>query len=151
MDLSAHLEPHQVVLIKGNTKKEAIEQLMDAMARDLGSVSREELADAVWKREEIMSTGIGNGLGVPHVRMEGLSQAVMAIGIHHEGIRDYESLDDEPVQVVVLIAAPQGAHETYIRLLANAAEVLKNDELRERILETKDEREIYDIFTQEAP
>lgn len=151
MDLSESLKPHQVVLLGGSTKKEAIEQLMDAIGGDLGSSSREELADAVWKREEIMSTGIGNGLGVPHVRMENLDRAVMAIGIHHEGLKDYESLDGEPVQVVVLIAAPQGAHETYIRLLANAAEVLKQDELRKRILETKDKREIYDIFTQKNP
>jgi mannitol/fructose-specific phosphotransferase system IIA component (Ntr-type) len=147
MDLSAYLSEDEVVLLAGRTKKAALEELMDVMAQNLEGVGREELGAAVWKREEIMSTGIGHGLGVPHVRMAGLGRAYVTIGISHSGIQDYESLDGEPVHVVVLIAAPAGEHETYIRLLATAADVLKQDALKERILHTTDIEEIYQIFT----
>lgn len=151
MNLSEYLSRHQVILLTGSSKKEALEQLMDLMAGEIENVSRKELARAVWKREEIMSTGIGSGLGVPHVRMEGLHRAHIAIGVSHQGLGDYESLDQEPVHVVVLIAAPAGEHETYIRLLATTADVLKNDTLRDRILTTTDEDEIYRIFTEGSP
>jgi len=146
MKISGFLEPNQVVFLKGSSKERAIDHLVEVITGKLELISPREVRDAIFKREEIMSTGIGNGLAIPHIRLDGIDKAVIAIGISRDGIHDYESLDDEPVRFIVLIAVPQGAHETYLRLLSIAADVLKQDDLRQRILESKDEEEVYAIF-----
>lgn len=147
MQLSDYLSPQQVLLLNGTTKADALGELVECLTAANIGVSQEALAKAVWEREEIMSTGIGNGLAVPHVRMKKLKSAIMAVGVSPAGLTDYHGLDNTPVHMVILIAAPQGQHETYIRLLALSAEVLKQDDLREKILAADNTTEIYNLFT----
>ena len=148
MQISDYLTPQRIAILAGTTKVEAIDELVDLLANsDLG-VTREELRRAVWKREEMMSTGIGNGLAVPHVRLVGIKAAAMAVGISPAGIADYESLDKQPVRIIVLIAAPEGEHETYIRLLALTADVLKLPLSRQKIIAAKSTDEIYAVLTE---
>ena len=71
-------------------------------------LDQKQLQDAITEREEMMSTGIGHGLAIPHVRLPGLKVPSMAVAICPSGINDYESLDGKPVYILVLIAAPQG-------------------------------------------
>jgi len=147
MDLTEYLAPERVVLLAGTGKAEALERLVEAIAPAAEGVSPEQIAQAVWKRERLMSTGIGQGVAIPHVRLPGLSEAVMAVGVSREGLADYPSLDGQPVHILVLIAAPQGQHDKYIRLLAMAAEVFKRGDLREAILRAEAPAEVYRIFT----
>ncbi len=128
------------------TKDQALERL----TRRLAETTRLEpgvLLDAVRRREGLMSTGIGHGLAVPHVRLEGLTGAAMAVGVWPEGVSDYVSLDEEPVRIVVLIAAPQGQHELYIRLLAQTVDVLKRAACREAILAASSPAEVFAVLT----
>ena len=92
--------------------------MIDVLATSAQVRDKDELADAVFKREAIMSTGIGLGMAVPHVRIASVDELVMAIGISRPGIHDYASLDDKPVHLVFLIAAPKGQHAEYLRLLS---------------------------------
>lgn len=112
------------------------------VGEDIG-VGREELLEAIRHREGLMSTGIGHELGIPHVRMAGLKRAYMAVGVSPAGLRDYESLDGAPVRIIVLIAAPQGQHEVYIRLLAKVTERLKDAGVREAVAGAKDPAQVY--------
>jgi mannitol/fructose-specific phosphotransferase system IIA component (Ntr-type) len=150
MKLGDYLKPQCVVILQGTTKEEALSELIDVMVEN-GAPGKAQLTEAVWRREEMMSTGIGAGLAIPHVRMGGLKAALIAVGVSHEGLADYESLDGEPVHIVVLIAAPQGQHETYIRLLALVADVLKQKPLREQILQAEDSETIYRVLTESQP
>ena len=148
MKVSDYLTLEHVVLLKGATKAEAIDELVSAADDFSKNISTEELSRAVWEREKMMSTGIGQGLGIPHVRLPGLADAAMAVGVSRAGIADYESLDNQPVHIIVLIAAPQGKHEIYIRLLAKVANVLKQDDIRKAIAEADDPAEVYRILTE---
>ena len=94
-----------------------------------------------------MSTGIGLGIAVPHARIKGIKDLVMAVGVCREGITDYETIDNVPVKIVVLIIAGEGQHKAYIRVLSLIVTKLKKVETREKILEAKDEEEIYKILT----
>ena len=94
-----------------------------------------------------MSTGIGHGLAIPHVRMKDVKAAAMGVGISRSGITDYQSLDGKPVHIIVLIVAPEGQHETYIRLLAQAADVFRHEDLRRATIEAEDTAESYRILT----
>jgi len=148
MELSEYLAPDRVVLLKAATKREALSELAGVLARADGAIEQSTLEEAILKREGLMSTGIGNGLAIPHVRMPEITTAMMTVGVNRNGIDDYESLDNEPVHIVVLIAAPEGQHETYIRLLAKAADVLKQPGLRKAIVDSDDRQEIYRILTE---
>ena len=147
MEISQCLKPQCVVKLAGSTKAEVLEELITVLAGSDPSVDREEISAAVWKREEMMSTGIGHGVAIPHVRMAGVATAVMAVGISRRGIADYKSLDGKMVHIIVLIAAPAGEHDTYIRLLAQAADVFRHEDLRRAMIDAKDTAESYRILT----
>jgi len=145
--LAEFLTSDRVVLLSATTKAEALEELMDVIVACNGGVDKESLAREIAKREEMMSTGIGNKLAIPHVRMEGIGRATMAVGVSQAGIPDYESLDKQPVHIVIMIAAAKGEHETYIRLLAQVAEALKDADLREEIIQATDPATVHRILT----
>ncbi len=147
MELSDYLTLQRVIILDATTKSDALDELASVLIETDIGVSKDELVSAIWEREEMMSTGIGHGLAIPHVRMEGLSDTVMGVGISRNGISDYSGLDDKPVSIIVLIGAPLGQHEIYIRLLAKVTEVLKHSELRDGIVEAETTEEIYSILT----
>ena len=147
MELSDYLTRDRVIILKSDTKPAVIDELIDVLASCLEGVTREQLAESINKREGLMSTGIGLGIAVPHVRLEGLSHAFVAVGISRMGIPDYESIDGEPVHIIVLIVAPQGRHELYIKLLATVVSLLKKSSLRSKITEAETSSEIYMALT----
>jgi len=150
MNLSSYLTPDRVVVLRAATKSAALDELVAALAGD-DPAARRRMKDAVLRREAMMSTGIGHGLAIPHVRMPGLAQAVMAVGVSPAGLSDYEGLDAEPVRVVVLIAAPQGQHDLYIRLLAEVVNVLKDPQLRRQVVQAGDTARMHEILTRNQP
>lgn len=150
MKLESYLREEQIVLAPDATpaKADALGRLVDVLSQ-VAQFDRDAMYQAVLHRESLMSTGIGHGLAVPHVRLEGLSNPVVALGIFPEGIPDYPSLDEDPIRIVLLIAAPGGQHETYIRLLAAAVEVLKHPETRQVILSAGTPAEIVALLKEE--
>ena len=151
MKLETYIREDQIVLTPGvqPAKNEALSQLVDVLAQAVG-YDREAMLQAVLHREQLMSTGIGNHLAVPHVRLERLGAPAVAVGIYPEGVAGYESMDKEPVRIVLLIAAPKGQHETYIRLLAAAVEVIRNPETRRAILSASTPAEAAALLKGEA-
>jgi len=147
MKLVDYLTVDRVVKLEGATKTQALGQLIDVLSSREVKVSRGELEKAVWHRESLMSTGIGNGLAIPHVRMAGLVTSSMTVGVSRGGIADYESLDPAAIKIIVLIAAPQGQHEIYLKLLAKVTQVLKHQQRREAIIAAESEQQIYEILT----
>ncbi|HUU59172.1 MAG TPA: PTS sugar transporter subunit IIA [Phycisphaerae bacterium] len=145
MKLSDYLASEGVVILTGSTKAEVLHELVALLARKAG-LDCDQVEAIVWDREKLMSTGIGHGLAIPHVRLAGLSTPQVAVGVSRQGIPDYESMDGDPVRIVVLILAPQGQHETHIRLLAAVAEALKQKEVVRAILEAEDPGTVYDVL-----
>lgn len=147
MELSQYLSRECLLILNGKTKGAVLEELARALADSTG-IEFEKLNLAIGKREELMSTGIGHGLGIPHVRMAEVSRPTMAVGVSPRGIGDYKSLDNKPVHIIVLIAVPEGQHEMYIHLLAQATEVLRHEDLRRRILQAKSVEELYELLVE---
>ena len=130
--LARTLTPERVVVLEDKTKDAALRRLIGILAESPGVQDEETLATAVFKREALMSTGIGLGLAVPHVRLPSVKTLTMAVGIAPEGIDDYAALDDKPVHLIFLIAAPEGQHTEYLQLLAaiSSRAKSKGDQLR---------------------
>ncbi len=146
MELKEYITEQQIVFCSASSKDKVLGELGGVLSEATGFDNDKMLA-AILRREKLMSTGMGQGLAIPHVRLRGLKRAALAVGLCRSGITDYESLDNEPIYIVVLIAAPEGQHETYIRLLAEVVDVLKRPDLRRKIIAAEETTEIYQILT----
>lgn len=133
-DLHRMLIPERTLLRDFATKHEVIEALLDTLAQAPEIRNRDELSEAIYKRESLMSTGIGLGIGVPHVRLPSIPRPVMACARSRTPIADYESLDGQPVHLVFMIAAGSEQHAQYINLLSVLSSRLKNEGLRKELM-----------------
>lgn len=107
--------------------------------------NQKALEKAIIDRENLMSTGIGYGIAIPHAREKSVKDFIIALGIHKNGI-SYESIDDKPVQLIFMIASPENKNREYIIIMSKLSVILKDSELREKILASDSEKEIYQII-----
>ena len=147
IDLRDHLAPEQVIDLTARSKDEALVQMVDAAATTDAVTDRDELLLAVRAREKILSTGIGLGIAIPHARISSVERFVVALGRHAKGL-DFESIDQKPVHIVVLIAGPKDTQKPYLELLAQLSKRLKLADVRTKIAEGADPAEVVDLLTQ---
>ena len=147
LTLNSVLTPDRIIFLEDDTKESALQKLVEVLSSDSRVKSGDKLLAAIFKREELMSTGIGLGIGVPHVRIDSVDDIVMAVGVSTAPITDYESLDDEPIRIVCMIAAGSDQHAKHIKLLSAVSKRLKDTEIREQILASKSEQDVFDILT----
>lgn len=141
----------RIKFMQASTKADALQMLIDMLMNAPGLKSREELEEAILHRERLMSTGIGLGVAVPHVRLLSIKAMTMAVGINKSDIHDYESLDGQPVRIIVMVAAGKGQHQEYIRLLAYLSSILKDSQMRQRLIAAEDTSFIYDTLMNKTP
>ncbi|MCR4952650.1 MAG: PTS sugar transporter subunit IIA [Treponema sp.] len=141
------LSPDRVVFINQRTKHDALIQLSEVLASAPQIKNKTELTEQILKREELMSTAIGRGIAIPHVRLLSVTDLVMAIGVCKKPIEDFEPIDDQPVRLLFMIAAAYNQHTYYLKTISNFTALFKNEELIQSILEAKTEDEIYSILT----
>ena len=104
-----------------------------------------ELEKAIFERENILSTSIGLGIAIPHVRLKSVTEMTMAVGVSKKGI-DYKAFDEQKVYILIMIAAPEGTQRQYLGVLAKIALLLKNASIRESIVNAESPDEIYEII-----
>ncbi|MCC6145733.1 MAG: PTS sugar transporter subunit IIA [Candidatus Hydrogenedentes bacterium] len=141
------LAPERVLLLDGTDKRAALGALIEVLSTTPEVHNPEELERELFERERLMSTGIGFGIGVPHVRLGSVSDLVMAVGVTRDALADYESLDGEPVRIVCMIAAHKNQHALYLKILAAVSNILKLDFVRQAILEADHPQTIYELLT----
>ncbi len=146
MTLKDVVSLERIVFLNSESRTDVIKSLVPYLANVPGMPDIDDMEAAFLQREEMMSTGIGMGIGVPHVRLPGIDTLVMVIGIHKTGISDYMAIDNLPVRIVAMIAAGTSQHGEYIRMLANIVSVFKSAETRDRILETDTTADVYRIL-----
>ncbi|MBC8207458.1 MAG: PTS sugar transporter subunit IIA [Kiritimatiellales bacterium] len=147
--LSKLLAPERVVFLEGGEKENALKTLCALLATSPLVPNEEELTTAIFRREELMSTGIGFGIGVPHVRLPGVNDLVMALGIAREPLTDYASLDEVPIQIVCMVAAGSTQHPQYIRALSAISTRLKEEPVRTALIAATDAVSAFNLFTGE--
>ena len=140
------LAPERVVLMEHSAKEEVLTQLVDLLAATPFVKNHDKLLTGILEREKLMSTGIGFGVGVPHVRIDSVTDLVMAVAVCKQQVADYASLDEAPVQVVCMLAARSDQHTKYIRALAAISSRLKDEASREEIIASNDQAEICNLL-----
>jgi PTS system nitrogen regulatory IIA component len=141
------LSEERVLFVKGRDKRGALNELVDCLAGAPQVNDGDELRREIFNREELMSTGIGHGIAIPHVRIASVTDLVGAVGISSEGIQNYQSLDDEPVRILIMLAAAYDQHAKYLKALSYISAKLKKEEIRNILMRSGDARAVYDLLT----
>ena len=139
----------RIIFPGGGGKTEILNALVNLLEGRQGIKSREELSEAIFRREELMSTGIGINLAIPHCRLEGVKDISAALAVCPEGVTDYVSLDGKPVKLVIMIVAGRHQQNDYIQMLSLLSGRLKNEEVRDRLLAARSPEEVLQILTEE--
>ncbi|MFA6659594.1 MAG: PTS sugar transporter subunit IIA [Victivallaceae bacterium] len=134
MNFAKYLNKDTVLILSGKNKFEVLDELI-TVASTNSKVDRDIIFRATWKREKMMTTGVGFGLALPHVRLNSIPDPVIVVGVTNEPIADYESHDDEPVRVLVFIVAPDRNQQEYLQLLGSISRKLRNTEVVKKIIE----------------
>ncbi len=137
----------RVLRLQPGTKEAALETLIRCLAAAPQVKDEQALRREIFYREELMSTGIGSGVAVPHVRLDSVTDLVLAVGLSAEPIADYESLDDEPVRLVFMVAARGDQHALYLKTLSALSALVKDATMREALLGATDSESAFRILT----
>ena len=130
-----------VVGLESNTKEDIIGELVELLAVGESITDREKVLRAVLDREQIMSTGIGDGIAIPHGKSDAVIQLAAALGTHKRGV-DFEALDGEPAYVFFLLVSPANVSGPHIKALARISRLLKNDAFKKQLIEATSPEEI---------
>ncbi|MCR4420925.1 MAG: cation:proton antiporter [Exilispira sp.] len=136
---------HIIMDLKGKSKEDIIQELLGVIIEDYPSIDFADAFNELMKRESEMSTGLTDGIAIPHAKIEGIDRIICSFGIHREGI-DFKSLDGKPSKFFFLILSPISGSNR-LELLSQIARTM-TEQIRKEILEAKTAEEILDILTQ---
>ncbi len=134
--------------LPGNSKDEIISHMIDIVATSKKVLNREKVQEAIFEREKIMSTGVGNGFAIPHGKTDAVSDIVAAFAVTAEPI-DYQSLDEQPVRLVFLLVGKDSMVGPHIKLLSRISRLMNKEEFRKKLLAAASPKEVLEIFRAE--
>mgnify|MGYP003887571761 CR=1 FL=1 len=147
MDLTDLLTKDAVITgLKAKSKKQAIQE-MSSKAAVLTGLTEREVFDTLLQRERLGSTGVGHGIAIPHGKLTRLDHLVGLFAKLDKPI-DFDALDDEPVDLVFLLLAPEGAGADHLKALARIARQLRDSTVTQGLRKAQDSAEIYELLTQ---
>ena len=147
MDINKIINKNRINLeLNATNKEEALNELAELLLKDGVLSSKENFINDVYLREEEGETGIGGGIAIPHGKSDSVIKTSLAIGRTKEGI-EWETLDDEPVRCIILFAVRQvDRTSVHIKLLAQVAGALADDDVVAALLTKNNPEEIIDLF-----
>lgn len=143
------LTPERVLMLQCETKEDALNALVDSLGSAPEVKDAEELRREVFEREALMSTGIGFGIGVPHVRLASVKNLVLAVAVNDREIGDYASLDERPVRIICMVAARDNQHTQYLKALAAISTLMKESAVRDALLDAENSEAVYKLLTED--
>ena len=135
MMLSDLLNPHAVQpRLEASNKRDAVAELVELLESAHGLRSQGEILDRVMRREAMMSTGIGNGVAIPHGKARALDRMLAACGVSRQGV-EFDSVDGEPAHILILLVSPENVGTPHVKVLANISRLLKEESVRKTLRE----------------
>ena len=135
--------------INAGNKFDAIEELAKLFDGTNLCNDIDSLINALKEREAIMSTGIGASIAIPHAKISTVNRMAFAIGVSKKGI-DFDSMDGNDVNLIILVIAGEKQHKDYLRLLSNIMTILKREPIKEKIIHAASSEEILNILKEQA-
>ncbi len=149
MQLSKYLDEDLIEPeLKSTTKEEVLTELTNILTKKFPELNREEIITILKEREKLGSTGIGNEVAIPHGKLKKGEDVYLAFGRTTKGI-NFDSIDGKPVKIFLLLLAPESRPTIHLQALAKISRILKKQDVREKILNAKDAKEIFKIIEEE--
>jgi PTS system nitrogen regulatory IIA component len=146
MKLTEILSEDQVIAdLQARAKRSAMEELCQAVAQSHPGLDIKKLMEVLIERERLGSTGIGDGIAIPHGKLANLDELVLSFGRSQSGV-DFDSLDGKPAHLFFLVVAPENSAGTHLKALARISRLLKSNVVRRELMEAKDAQGIYRII-----
>ena len=146
MILTQILQPDCIkVPVESRDKEAVITELVDLLDANGLLLDRDDTLEAVLLRERIQSTGTGAGIAIPHGKCNAVKELVIAIGIAHEPI-EYNSIDGEPVTILILLVSPADQTGPHIQALATISRLMLNEEFRQKLEKVTSADEVYELL-----
>lgn len=130
-----------------SSMKEAISRLLDLIAQRKKIVDKEKVLEELFNREEKGTTGIGEGVALPHVRTSNIGEVAIAFGLSREGV-DFNALDGKPAHLIFLLLGPESDNEDYLRIIAEITRLVCEETRRETLLKAMDAKEVIRFITE---
>lgn len=142
------LSPKNILLeLEVEYKFDAINALVDTFVDVIENELLEEIREAIISREKIMSTGIGQGLAIPHGKTDAITQNYAAFARLKEPI-EFNSIDSKPVQLIFLMVSPYSDQRSHIRLLSRVSTLMNYDDFRSNLLIVPNQEDLVELFKQ---
>lgn len=146
-DILKYLKERYINLdLKGYTKKEIIEELVDLIAESGTLKDKKTLISVILKREKLGSTGIGNGVAIPHAKSDKMKNFILAFARKREGL-DYGALDGEKTYLFFLLVSPESNVGGHLKILSNISRLVKDKFIVDRLKKAVDKKEILKIVS----
>jgi PTS system nitrogen regulatory IIA component len=147
MKLSDILDLNNIITaVKAGNKNGVIEELVEVMVENRSSLKKDELIKVLLERERLGSTGIGDGVAIPHGKFPGINEPIISFGRSEKGL-DFDTMDGQPAHLFFLLVAPEDSASIHLKALARIAKILKNDSFRKQLMEASTREEIYQVIT----
>lgn len=149
MKITDFFGPDAVVAdLQAGEKRAVLAELCSPLAGRFPGFTQDKLLAVLEERERLGSTGIGEGVAIPHGKLAGLPSLVASFGRSVEGV-DFEAIDGKPTHLFFALFAPENSAGIHLKALARISRLFKNSALRKAILEASDAREIYRLIAEE--
>jgi len=149
MKISELLNPQAIVAdLQARDKNRALAELTDALVDSEPSLGRDEVISVLQEREKLGSTGIGDGVAIPHGKLAGIPELMLAFGRSRQGV-DFESMDGQPAHLFFLLVAPEESVGVHLKTLARISKLLKDAGVRQKLLNAADQTAIYQVILDE--
>ena len=149
MNVADFLDPSSVVIdLRAKNKKEVLEELCSALVALHPTLDRDTMVGILLDRERLGSTGVGEGVAIPHGKMNDLDGIIACFGRSQGGV-EFEAVDNEPVSLFFLLFAPENSAGTHLKALARISRLLKRPSVRKELRHASSKQEMFGILTQD--
>ncbi|WP_208435512.1 PTS IIA-like nitrogen regulatory protein PtsN [Bartonella phoceensis] len=149
MNLSELIAPEAVIpALKANSKKQVLQILAEKAAR-LTGLSEHVIFDIILQREKLGSTGLGGGIAIPHGKLSDIDR-IVGVFARLESPVDFEALDDEPIDLIFLLLAPENSGADHLKALSQIARVLRHADVVQKLRNTHDANALYALLIQNS-
>ncbi len=131
--------------LQADNKASLIEEMIDRLIQGGFVSDREGALNAILEREKKMSTGMNNGVAIPHGKTDSVDRLVVAVGVKRSGI-DFDSTDKKPSRIFIMTISPASRSGPHIQFLAEVSKILRDEESRHRLLEARSAEDVIRVF-----
>jgi PTS system nitrogen regulatory IIA component len=148
MEFSEFMTPECVIAsLRATSKKQALQELAKKAAEISGADER-QILEVVMERERLGTTGVGNGIAIPHGKLPGLKR-LFGVFARLEKPIDFESIDEQPVDLIFLLLAPEGAGADHLKALARVSRLLRDRQMREKLRGSETREALYALLVEQ--